>query len=67
MSMSDLEDTMSDLTKTPKLADKKCAQFYFKNWSYQKMWITTNVPLNWHFLSADFGVLVGLNSDDDMM
>ena len=31
MSMSDLEDTMSDLTKTPKLADKKCAQFYFKN------------------------------------
>jgi hypothetical protein len=39
-------------TKTPKLADKKCAQFYylegFKNRSYQKMPITTNVPLNWY-------------------
>ena len=37
-------------TKTPKLADKKCAQFYhlrcFKNWSYQKMPITRYVPLD---------------------
>ena len=45
---------MSDLPKlickTPKLADKKYAQFYylkgFKNRSYQKISITTNVPLN---------------------
>ena len=39
-------------TKTPKLADKKYGQFYhlggFKNQSYQKMPITTNVPINWY-------------------
>ena len=39
-------------TKTSKLADKKCAQFYnlkgFNNRSYQKMSKTSNVSLNWY-------------------
>ena len=36
-------------TKTPKLADKNVVNLEgFKNQSYQKMPITTNVPLNWY-------------------
>ena len=39
-------------TKTPKLADKKMCSILlikgFKNWSFQKMSITNNVPLNWY-------------------
>ena len=52
ISISSLNHVNVRPTKTPKLADKKCAQFYhlegFKNRSYQKMPITTNVPLNWY-------------------
>ena len=50
MSISSLNHVNVRPTKTPKLADEKCAQFYhlegFKNRSYQKMPITTNVPHN---------------------
>ena len=52
ISVSSLNHVVVTPTKTPKLADKKCAQFChykgFKNQSYQKMPITTNVSLNWY-------------------
>ena len=52
ISISSLNHVIVRPTKTPKLAHKKCAQFYhlggFKNQSYQKMPITTNVPINWY-------------------
>ena len=52
VSISSLNHVIDRLTKTPKLAEKKCAQFYhlrcLKNWSGQKMPITRYVSLNWY-------------------
>ena len=52
ISISSLNQVHVRPTKTPKLDDGKCAQFYhlkgFKNPRYQKMPITTNELVNWY-------------------